>query len=402
MADLSVKYAGMELKNPLICGAGPPTDTIEGCKRAAEAGFGALVLKSLASAHIGPQSYQHAVPRFKVVDRLHPYERWNPDRGEGEMDIECIGEVGSVWSEDKYLWFINEVKREVGDELKVGASTYGSTREEVWDRHLDIFASSDADFVELATSDHNLRHLDIPKLIQKAKEKLKVPVIVKLQPFLAPTVERVKLLQDAGVDGVTMFDATMALDFDIETMSFPFRDTWCYFPSGLTVPYVNRCIAECRLAGLTTSISASFGPWEWQHVIKLILSGADTVQTCRKVMVRGHKIATEWLKEINDWLDAHKLESIAELKGRILENLVTDFRTIPREEPLERGGIPSLKTEIQLSKCGGCVNWCMPVCGYFALEPKDFKVAVDENKCAGCGACEGSCPFGAIALKPRT
>ena len=81
MADLAVKYAGLTLRSPFILGSGPRSDTVESCEAAAEAGFGAIVLKSLSSGRAGPDVYRHAVPRFTVVDRIHPTERWQLKKG---------------------------------------------------------------------------------------------------------------------------------------------------------------------------------------------------------------------------------------------------------------------------------------------------------------------------------
>ena len=405
MADLSVKYAGMTLKNPLICASGPPTDTVEGCKAASDAGFAAIVLKSASPAHVGPIGRQHAVPRFKVVDRHYPHERWNPKKGIVNMDIASAGEAGSVWGQEKYLWFINEVKRSVGPDVKVAASTAGSTRSlEAWDEFIDIFCQSECDFVELdmGYARYYTGSIDIPTVIKNAKKKLKVPLTVKTAPFLTFPVDIAKMFQDAGVDGITMYDSTFVLDFDIDTLALPIWNTWCYFPGGFSKSYTNKCIAESRRAGITTSLSASFGPWEWQDAIKSIMSGADTVQMCRKVMMRGYKEATLWLKEMNAWLDKKNYKTIAELKGKILEKLRTDLRqAIPREEPLTTGGTPSLKSVIDAEKCHGCIDWCGSVCGYFAISLKDKKAAVDVSKCAACGMCEGVCPFMAISLQPR-
>ena len=46
MGDLSSKYGGLKVKNPLVCASGPPTHTHEACLRAARAGFAGVVLKT--------------------------------------------------------------------------------------------------------------------------------------------------------------------------------------------------------------------------------------------------------------------------------------------------------------------------------------------------------------------
>ncbi|MBI4285007.1 MAG: 4Fe-4S binding protein [Chloroflexi bacterium] len=415
MADLSVKYAGMDFKNFLVGGSGPSYDTVEGCKAGADAGLAAFVLKSMTPAFLGRAGYQHAVPRFKTVNRLQPYRRWQPELGEENMDILSAGEVGSVWGEEGYIEFAHKVRQAVGHRAKIGISTFGIEfgpprdfpPEEVYYRHFEvmkeILANGDADFIEMPLANICFDLMDMPKVIKKAKSMFAVPVTIKLSdPFFFPVVERAKLMQNAGVDALTLFDCSMVLDFDIETKQVPFRDTWHYAASGSTIPLVNACIAQCRLAGVTLPITGSFGVWEWPHVIKLIMSGADAVQMCRKVMVRGFGVVPEWLETINKWLDDHNIKSITELKGSILERLDARYRRMVREEPLERGGVPSLKPVVDLARCQGCTHWCLPSCGYFAIRAKDGKIEIDEGKCAVCGTCEGTCPFGVISYQPRT
>ena len=46
MADLKVKYGGLEFKNPIVAAAGPLGRTFEALKRSIEAGCGAVTLKS--------------------------------------------------------------------------------------------------------------------------------------------------------------------------------------------------------------------------------------------------------------------------------------------------------------------------------------------------------------------
>lgn len=47
MADLSVHYLGLKLKNPIVAASSGLCSNAEGVKRAFDAGVGAVVLKSL-------------------------------------------------------------------------------------------------------------------------------------------------------------------------------------------------------------------------------------------------------------------------------------------------------------------------------------------------------------------
>ncbi len=406
MADLSVKYAGMTLKNPLICASGPPTDTVAGCKAAADAGFAAVTLKSGGSSPAAMLERQHAVPRFKVVDRLHPYERWHPRRGVENLDCVAGGEWGSVWGGGaEYAAFANKVKEAVGKDVKVGLSfqpILSMNDVEQYSRDVEkYFVGTKADYLELNYGHQSfIRNTDqIPHVIKIAKEKLGIPVILKQYPFMTFPSDFARTCQDAGVDGFVMFDSSFGIDFDINDMRIPFRNTWCYIPSGVILPWTNRMIAWARRSGITAGISASFGPWEWQDVIKCVMCGADTVQMCRKVMTRGYQEATTWLNEVNSWLDKNQYKRLADLKGKIIEKLTTK---IASETPLELGGVPSLRSVVDEKKCHGCTDWCTRVCGYFAITAVNKKAVVDPNKCAACGMCEGVCPHLAISLQPRT
>ena len=52
MADLKTTYLGLELDNPIIVGSCGITKSAEGVKRCADAGAGAVVLKSLFEEEI--------------------------------------------------------------------------------------------------------------------------------------------------------------------------------------------------------------------------------------------------------------------------------------------------------------------------------------------------------------
>jgi len=88
----------------------------------AEAGVSAITLKSLFHRGMGELRWKHATPRYRVVDRIHPTTKWDPKTGIDNIGVVGWGEGGSVWKEERYGWFINEVKKSVGDAVKIGAA----------------------------------------------------------------------------------------------------------------------------------------------------------------------------------------------------------------------------------------------------------------------------------------
>ena len=120
MADLSVEYAGMKFKNPLIAASGPNTDDAYMIKAAAEAGFAGVVLKSMGHRGARETSMMKGVPRYKIVSRLDRSQPWTLKLGLDNMGLIVQGESLSVWG-DRYGEFIDQCKEAVGDDVQIGA-----------------------------------------------------------------------------------------------------------------------------------------------------------------------------------------------------------------------------------------------------------------------------------------
>ena len=56
MAQLTTKFAGLDLKNPIIISSSGLTNSVEKIKKLEEAGAGAVVLKSVFEEQINMQS----------------------------------------------------------------------------------------------------------------------------------------------------------------------------------------------------------------------------------------------------------------------------------------------------------------------------------------------------------
>jgi dihydroorotate dehydrogenase len=120
MADLSMEYAGLKFKNPIIAASGPTTDSIEMVEAAKKAGFGGMVLKSMGYKGYAETSMMKGVPRYKIVNRLDYTQRWTPKLGLDNMGLIVQGESISVWT-DKYLEFVDDCKKAAGSDMLIGA-----------------------------------------------------------------------------------------------------------------------------------------------------------------------------------------------------------------------------------------------------------------------------------------
>src|SRR5450755_4506245 len=58
--DLSTTYMGLQLRNPLVASASPLSHTVDGVRRLADAGVGAVVLHSLFEEQLRDESVLHA------------------------------------------------------------------------------------------------------------------------------------------------------------------------------------------------------------------------------------------------------------------------------------------------------------------------------------------------------
>ena len=58
--DLSTRYMGLALRNPLVASASPLSQTVDGVRRLADAGVGAVVLYSLFEEQLRLEAAQNA------------------------------------------------------------------------------------------------------------------------------------------------------------------------------------------------------------------------------------------------------------------------------------------------------------------------------------------------------
>lgn len=317
--DLSTRYLGLELKNPLVAGASPLSREIGTIRALEDAGAAAVVLHSLFEEQIqfeanelahflehGTESYAEALSYFPQPDKF----RFTPD---------------------EYLEHIRRAKAAV--DIPVIASLNGISTGG-WIRYATMMEQAGADALELniyfIPTDPDLSGEDVERVyvdvLTAVKSAVKIPVAVKLGPFFTALAATAKKLAAAGAQGLVLSNRFYQPDIDLETLEVLPRPLPSS-PQSLRLPM--RWIAILR-DRIPVDLAASSGIYTAEDVIKMVMAGADVAQLCWTLLVHGPGRTTSILRGLEGWMEEKEYASVTEMKGSM------SLRSCPEPAAFER------------------------------------------------------------------
>jgi len=396
MANLSTKYVGLKLKNPLLAASATETKDAKTMKKCIEAGFGGVVVKSLYGTSIAVARKWHR-PRFQLLN-WHP-KSTDPLKAPDGFILYSV-EQGSQFNYDEWKDDVNRAKDIIGDQgVVIGSIMAGSMSD--WPEMCEVVRKTNMDALEIDLSCPHMKEThkdsgvelgadpkhaaDITKLVI---ENVNVPVIAKLTPQTANLVLVAKRIEKAGAAAITCHNRMMALDIDIETASPTVWPSYGGWGGPWMMPY-NLAWLTKLYADVKIPISSTSGVWKWQDIIAAIMAGATTVQSCTAILVKGFDVVKEWVDNINAWMDKKGYKSLDEIRGAVMKNLISGAQM--------KRGQPGVHAVVDEGKCTGCL-WCEKICLYEAITVEDAVAEVNEDKCDGCGMCSQVCLSKAISM----
>jgi dihydroorotate dehydrogenase (fumarate) len=209
--DLSTRYLGLEMRNPLVASASPISNTLDGVRRLAGAGVGAVVLYSLFEERLRHEAEQNARLADAGIDSFAESLSYFPaDTADdaGPRRYLNLLERAAVAVDVPVIGSLNGVTQGGWTSYAHGMEDAGAAAIE-----LDIYYIP-AD-PRIAGRDVEQRHVDI---LQGVKASVTVPVAVKLSPRYSSTVEIARRLDQAGADGLVLFNRFLQPDIDLETL----------------------------------------------------------------------------------------------------------------------------------------------------------------------------------------
>jgi dihydroorotate dehydrogenase (fumarate) len=301
---LETTYMGLSLANPLVASASPLSQTVDGIRRLADAGVGAVVLYSLFEE----QLQREAAETARLVD-------------EGaESFAESLSYFPSPADEEtgprRYLSLLERAAAAV--DVPVIGSINGVTAGG-WVEYARAMQDSGAAAIELniyylpgdptiSGREVEQRHVDI---LSRVKEAVDIPVAVKLSPYFSSTGEVAMRLDEAGADALVLFNRFLQPDIDPDRLSIGSH-------IGLSTPVEGR-LPRTWIALLhgrvRCSLAATSGVETAADVARFLLAGADVVMTASALLRNGVEYATDLLSGLDDWMTQKGFSSVDDVRG---------------------------------------------------------------------------------------
>ena len=397
MANLKVKVAGVTFKNPVIVGSATPTMDCYGTKKGIDGGASGAIVKSLFG-EAGKLGRNFPRPRFKLFD-YKSYPGY-PDVLPHAFTLHSLEEC-SHFGYQEYMADVDKAKEMIGNDGNVMASLSGVTIDE-WDEMCKLVNQTKADWVELNVSCPFAADMGVkmgagdveraPLIVKHCAGILKKPFSVKISPQAVDPVEIALAVEKAGGMAVNMSARFSGIMIDIETA----KPIGPGAQGGWGGPYLlgyGLKIVSQAAKKLTIPIIAGLGVWEWQDIVRYTMVGASLVQSGVGLMLQGYKISQKWVDNINIWLDSKGYNSLDEIRGMALPNILRT-KDVPRQPEGVYATIDSNKCD----KCGVCLRSCF----YDAVALTKLGGVVNPKKCDGCGLCMEVCPKNAITMTSPT
>lgn len=311
MINLTTKYMGIELKNPIIAGASGLTADLNMLKRLEEAGAAAVVYKTLFEEQIDLESAQ-------LDDQLEAMAGLHAEMTSLYPKLQHAGP-------EAHLVNLRKVK----EALKIPViASLNCLNESTWIEYAQLIEKTGVDGIELnfyfVPGDFEAdgraieeTHLDLVKTL---KSQLSIPVSVKLSSFYSNPLNFISRLDKAGANGIVIFNRMFEPEINIQDLKH-------------IAPYYLSHEGDYRLilryAGLLygklkTQVCANTGIYQGNDVIKMILSGADCVQVVSTLYKNKPEHISTMLTEMEAWMESKKYDSLSDFKGKLSKKSLKD------------------------------------------------------------------------------
>ena len=316
MTDLTTRFAGLTLKNPVIISSSGLTDNVQKIRKLEEFGAGAVVLKSIFEEQI--------LYEANTLSETSDY----PEAGDY---IRYYTKSNSL---DQYLRLIQSAKKEVSIPVIASVNCISSKD---WTDFTRSIEAAGADAIELnvyflpvnTDVEGQVYEENYLELLTTIKKKVGLPVIMKLGPNFTHPVRFIEKLYHRGVDAVVLFNRFYSPDINVDELKMTSSEV---FSSPSDIRHSLRWVAIVSSIIDQVHIAASTGIHDGKAVVKQLLAGAQAVQVCSTLYKNGPAYLAEMISGLVTWMEAKKFRRIDDFRGMMSYSNIPDPAVYERSQ----------------------------------------------------------------------
>jgi dihydroorotate dehydrogenase (fumarate) len=311
--DLTTRYLGLKLKNPIVPSASPLSYTIDGMKQLEDAGASAIVMYSVFEEQIahetsellhylsqGTESYSEAISYFPDVQQYNT----GPDeylelikKAKEALEIPVIGSLNGV-SVGGWTDYAKKIQDAGADALE-----------------LNVYYIP----TDIKVPGTEIEHQYI-ELLKSIKKSIRIPVAVKLSPYFSAMANMAKNLDNAGADALVLFNRFYQPDIDLETLEI---SPCVNLSSSQEMRLPLRWIA-ILYGHVKANLAATSGIHDAEGVLKMLMAGADVTMMCSALLKHGPDHIKKVLRDMEKWMTENEYNSVSQMKGSLSQKSVAD------------------------------------------------------------------------------
>ena len=314
MVDLSVEVGNLKLRSPIVVSSSGLTMNVNNVVKYANAGAGAIVMKSLFEEQISMtcDNMQFQQDYTEAYDYINQYVRNNEVNEYLNKIVELkknivIPVIASIncKKNDSWVDFAVSVERSGADAIEIN----------FMEIETDVFSNP---------NDIENRYIDI---LTKLRKIISIPIWVKISYFHTSLPSFIDKIKAIGVESVTLFNRSFQADIDIENEKIISSDI---FTSNNDISNTIRFVGLISGVVKGIGISASTGIHSGKDIVKMILAGASSTQMCTSIYKNGEMAIINSIDELKEWMTKHGYKSVKEFKGKL------SYGNIPSAVAFER------------------------------------------------------------------
>ena len=333
MVDLSTTYLGLKLKNPLVASASPLSEDLGKIRQMEDAGLAAVVMHSLFEEQITLESQELDNHLWQGTESFAESLTYFPD-----MTHYNLGPEG-------YLEHLRKVKAAVS--IPVIGSLNGVSIGG-WTEYAKKIEEAGADALELnmfyIPADPDMTGADVERvyleLAKHVKSSVHIPVAVKLNIYFSAMANMARQLDQAGVDGLVLFNRFYQPDFDLENLEVtPILHLSTPYELLLRLHWVAILYGHVR-----ADLAVTGGVHAGLDVLKAMMAGARVAMMTSALLRNGIEHASKVRGEVVQWMEEHEYESIQQMQGSMSQRSVAEPAAFLRANYMKMLSSYSLRT----------------------------------------------------------